>query len=281
MTPEPDPRPGPQPDTQTDTEPGAPPATAQPDTLPATTRSGRAGWLATGVVLAVLTLAAGTLSAANWLTRHTETQHRAYQRPATQLVLDTDSADVTVTPSADGTVDVNRRVTWTLRRPTIDESWDGQALRARLHCPRISGVGGPGCGIDYRIAVPTGITVTVHTKSGDVNVRGLTGEVRVNATSGDVHGADLRSSTVDTETTSGDVRLDFVSAPRESTSVTTSGDVSISVPESTAYQMETSSESGDASVTVPQNPSSIHRITVRTSSGDIRVGPPRHHYKDH
>jgi hypothetical protein len=252
--------------------------------------SGPSGWRAAGAVLTVLAVVLGTLSVAAWLVRRTETRDRTYQRAVSRVVINSGSGDVRLSPGPDGQVALHERLTWSWSKPVESATWDGDTLLLSFRCPPISV--GPGCGIDYRLRVPAGVPVQVHTGAGDVAASGLTGPVTLGAGSGDVSvsrlagplslrtgSGDVTASAVTSDrvvagTGSGDVSLTFVAAPASVAATTGSGDVTVVVPHGTAYRVSTRSGAGDSTVSVDEDSHAAGALTARTGSGDITIAYP-------
>lgn len=121
---------------------------------------------------------------------------------------------------------------------------------------------------DLELELPTGSTVEVHTKSGDVKIEEVGLEtLTIRTTSGDVTVRDSAPGSVTARTTSGGVDMELTEAPDAVSVSTTSGDVEISVP-GRGYRYETDTRSGD--VDVPDNSGDVP-INIRTTSGDVEI----------
>ncbi|MEV5558639.1 DUF4097 family beta strand repeat-containing protein [Nonomuraea wenchangensis] len=185
----------------------------------------------------------------------------------TELRLDGASGDAVITET-DGTA---VRVTETLRwrgdsKPKPEHKVEGGALALSYTCPSSLG----SCGVDYRIEVPKGLAVDLDSGSGDITLRGLSGNVRVHVGSGDVDAADLTGKNVVADSGSGNVELKYATAPVSAQLKAGSGDVTLFVPDG-AYDVTTDVGSGDATVSVKKDRSSPNKISIRTGSGDISV----------
>ena len=252
--------------------------------------TGPSGWRAAGAVITVVAVVLGILSVSSWLVRKIETRDRTYQRTVSQVVVDSGSGDVRLSAGPDGQVALHERLTWSWSKPRESVTWDGDTLRLSFRCPPVSF--GPGCGIDYRLRVPAGVPVRVHTGSGDVSASGLTGPVTLDAGSGDVSvsrlagpvslrtgSGDVTASAITATraaaaTGSGDVSLTFVAAPTSVTTTTGSGDVTLVVPRGTAYRVSTRSGAGDSTVSVDEDSHAPGSLTARTGAGDITIVYP-------
>jgi Putative adhesin len=248
-------------------------------------------WWVVGSAFAVVVLAAGALTAAAWLARHVEIQDNTYEQGAPQITIDLEDGDVTLRPTDPGVtaVSVHRKLTWSWSKPKVSETWDGQGLHVKVDCPVVNF--GPGCSVDYTIAVPSQVRVIARTSVGDVTVNGLHGDLSLTTSTGDISVSDatgqvsLRTSTgnisasglaaesVDAHASTGDVTLRFSAAPSSATVSTSTGDIMITVPSGEPYRVSATTSIGDVRVRVAQDPASSRSIDAHTSTGDIRIAP--------
>jgi hypothetical protein len=163
--------------------------------------------------------------------------------PATALAVDAGSGEVTVRRGPAGVVRVQRYLTWALAgsQPRVRQVWDGGTLQISLGSCR-AGSTSPRwpirlvdlgtCDVHVTIEVPADVSVRVLATSGDVDVRGMTGDLHVQTASGDISVVDVSgpvwvrtisgdisaaapaSPRVDAGLASGDIRLVFADAPR-------------------------------------------------------------------
>lgn len=116
----------------------------------------------------------------------------------------------------------------------------------------------PGCGAAVTVGVPRGFTVQVLGGDGDVTVE------------------DLEVLELDVTTTSGDIDLAFAQQPFGIKARSSSGDISIVVPDGeVGYNTTVSSDSGDVrdEVSEDEEPSGGF-LTVQTVSGDVVIRRP-------
>jgi len=243
-------------------------STAQPAPAPAMQR-GPNGWLVIGGVLTAATLVLGVLSAAGWLSYRTEVQHQVYEQQSTDITVDIDTGNLTLTAGDPGTVTVTRRLKWAFAKPTVQEHWDGQSLQISSTCTR--SWPGPGCAVDYTIEVPEGVAVRASTSTGDITVRNLRGQLRLSTSTGDIHGSDLASANVEAQTDTGDIVLRLTSPARAVSTRTSTGDIEIVVPGQDGYRVETRTGTGDVDVLVRRDDASQRSIAAHTGTGDIDV----------
>src|SRR5690606_13599982 len=129
--------------------------------------------------------------------------------------------------------------------------------------------------------VPTGTDVRVKSASADITARAALGALQVRSASGDIRADDVVRADVSVAT--GDIAIDLARSDAELRA--TSGDVVVGTVGGRlsatllSGDLRTSTVSGDADVEAASGDVTISRfdgsaITVRTMSGDIRVGLP-------
>jgi hypothetical protein len=220
-----------------------------------------------------------------------ETQHQKYDHAVSKIVFhDMDSNDIAVRGTTGATgVDVTRKLSWSTNSPTISETWSGDVLNVSVDCHSF-GIGAS-CSVDYTVEVPPAVAVEADVSSGDIAVSGLSAPAKLSTSSGDVrvHGLtaeslDARSSSGDlifdglaaksvkARATSGDIRLTFASAPTTVDAQSTSGDVTVTMPHSDmTYKVSMDATSGDISSDIGNNDTGTGSLSLRATSGDIRV----------
>ncbi|MFB6821543.1 DUF4097 domain-containing protein [Streptomyces virginiae] len=191
------------------------------------------------------------------------------------------SGSIAVTPAAGPGVTIKRTVHY--RGDTVPKTGQnvtGGVLTFGKDC---SG----DCYVDYRLEIPAGATVDLESSSGDITVTGVAGAevesdsgdvtadriggpLKVRTSSGGITATALAGPSAEVRSTSGDTHVDFTKAPSSVLAETTSGDVTLKAPRA-PYAIEVSTDSGDRDITLPDAPSATSPLTVRTSSGDIRV----------
>jgi DUF4097 and DUF4098 domain-containing protein YvlB len=240
-----------------------------------------------GVVVGVLC----TLYAAAWLTALTVSQDDRSVRTyagVDHLRIDGGNGDITVIAEPRDDVEVIAKRQWSLAEPKLEQRFEGGALRLSGSCGFWSSIG-PGCSTDFELHVPRDIDVDVRGSSGNVRAEGLTGRAYVGTSSGDVRVLDATgpltagasSGDVDVEgyggrdvsarAGSGDVSVRTRAVPDRVRAVASSGDVTVVVPGSAAYRVDTRTGSGEETVKVDQARDSRHLIEAIASSGDVDV----------
>jgi hypothetical protein len=111
--------------------------------------------------------------------------------------------------------------------------------------------------------------VNLDLTSGDVSVSDLTGKLDVKANSGDIEAAGLKGGPVDVETSSGDIELQLAEA-NDVRVKGTSGDIEITAPGGD-YKVSTESRTGDVENSLGNSADASHSLTATTTSGDIEL----------
>lgn len=226
----------------------------------------------------------------------------------TELEVSTEGATSLSVPSSSGeTGDVSlyRSEDETLRVHGVVTSWgsDEEAAQRRAEAVSLSAVidqgvitvtadTGEGDGIrrarvDYRIAVPSGISVRIDTVSGDITAEDVDGDCALSTISGDVEacriGGNLRLRTKSGDLTvegaqgivscgalSGDISIEDAFGPVECDSK--SGDITV---EDVHYSAKITSISGDLEVHMAKAATDAPlEIELRSISGDVELSTP-------
>lgn len=242
-----------------------------------------------GIAISVALILGGVYWALTGLTQGTKSGQSSYPVDGTNLLVKGGSATVEVRPGDGTEVRVERQFERNVFGSDPREKYDANEHRLELDgggCGFLSF----GCKTNYVLTVPRNVQLTVESSSGDVTVSGLDTGLNVKTSSGDVdvHDVggplDLRSSsgrldadgltstTVTTSTSSGSATLEFTVAPQSIEAKSSSGDVTIGVPEGTeTYKVDTKTSSGDESADIKSDPAATRKITARTSSGDVSI----------
>lgn len=251
-------------------------------------RSGRQRVVvAVAVVFVLLVTFAGTMNLVPQLIRSTYEQERTIVPQGQRLTVTSGPGSVTVAPSRDGTVSVRTAVRYGLSRPAVVESTTAAGVELSARC---TGIVDNDCVVDYTITVPPAFGVTVVSTSGDVEIDGIAGPVRLDLESGeaalsdlagpvivtsdaDVYGERLRSPTLSVRSGSGDVRVAFTAVPLSVDAESGHGHVDVGVPGSVAYRVAAHAPDGRSVVEVPVDPLAASAIIVLSGTDDVRVHP--------
>jgi hypothetical protein len=221
---------------------------------------------------------------------HRETLPKRTYTGLSKLAVDLDSADITLRSGAGRSVLVERTLTWNNDRPSVHVDKAGDTLTVRSDGCR-SGIsfGFTTCRVQITVTLPADMPVSMQTDSGDAQVTGLTGPVRAHTSSGnlrlsrlsgaldadidsgDLDADEISSPTVRARSSSGDVRIAFASAPDRVVASSSSGNVTVRVPQvATGYAISTEVSSGDRHVPASHS-GSPHHLDLTADSGDVTV----------
>jgi hypothetical protein len=206
----------------------------------------------------------------------------------TSLVVDTGFESVDITESPEATkVSLERTYHWSLGRPTVKASRQGDVLTVSSSCPFQVGIGCTGkvhlqvpAGVDVRAETSDGGltlrgltgTVDAATADGDIEATGLTGELAFRVKDGSIDAADIRNGNVAAQSADGDVRLTFAVLPTSVTGSSKDGSITVLVPPGkTAYDVDVSVKDGSRDVDVPTDPDSDRHITLEAADGSLTV----------
>jgi hypothetical protein len=118
------------------------------------------------------------------------------------------------------------------------------AAKVRLEAKVPSGLGRSHVGIKYRVKVPAGVNLRLHTDNGTLDVTGVKGSVMAEAGNGSVKGRDL-AGTVEASTTNGSVRLEMAAVGKGGVSAkTVNGSVELTIPSASKADVEASCING-------------------------------------
>lgn len=186
----------------------------------------------------------------------------------TAVVIDGGSGSVDVTGSARSTVSVSQRATYSSAPPKATHVLHGTTLTVSYTCPTELV-----CGVSYDVQVPRGVAVTVSTNAGAVTLTSLAGTVSARADAGLVTAVDLRSPVSSFKSDAGGVVATFSVAPQSVTATTNVGPITLTVPGSVAYRLNTHTFVGTSTVTVRRGSSPAHTITATSDLGSISISP--------
>jgi hypothetical protein len=131
--------------------------------------------------------------------------------------------------------------------------------------------------INLEVAVPTNLTVSASSVSGDVSVTGAHGDVSANSVSGDIRLDHLLATSVTAHSVSGDVHvnIDQLAGSGDLSFHTVSGDVTLDLPRQFDADVSMSTVSGgmdsDFPITLGGSRMSRRRIEARIGNGGRRL----------
>jgi hypothetical protein len=240
-----------------------------------------------GIAISIALILGGGWWALTGLIENSHTSNEQFPVHGTSLVIDSRSTDVEIHSDDVSQITVTREITRNIfGSGPKDKYQDGRLELGDAGCSFLWF----NCRSDYVVVVPRALKVTAESRSGDLQVSDLPGgaelksssgdievdriggELRLESSSGDLEGHDLTAGTVTTRSGSGDIELDFDSAPSAVQLKSSSGDVTVRLPsDDAAYKVATHTRSGDDSTMVKTDPASDRSVQADTSSGDITV----------
>ncbi|WP_406508734.1 DUF4097 family beta strand repeat-containing protein [Streptomyces sp. NBC_00212] len=207
--------------------------------------------------------------------------------------VDSGAAQISVSTGAAGQVTMSGKLTWSMKRPVIERTWDGDTLKVHTRCDGFVDEFVQNCQVDLKLTVPAGVRLKVKSGSGPIKVSNLTGPVdlqggsgsmklyglkgavRAKVGSGEIQASQLSSSEADLDSGSGSVDAEFVAAPQRVKATTGSGSVSVTVPEGAGYLVKGKSGSGGRSIQQELIDNNSDRVLdVSSGSGSATVGYP-------
>lgn len=236
-------------------------------------------------------IALTTVSLIEWIGETTRFSSRTVDaRDIAMIDVRTNAGTIVVVGADQDTIEIRRRASYTFAEPHFDETTRNATLTLDAHCSRATL--GP-CDVSYTITVPKGVAVRGRSGGGSVTVRDIQGAVDIHSSAGGaraervagalvigssaggIEAIDLRSSTVDADTSAGSVRLSFVVPPDTVRAKSDAGSVNVTVPDdATTYRVEAGTSAGSTRVRVRTDPTSPRSITARSSAGSVTVEYP-------
>lgn len=186
----------------------------------------------------------------------------------TAVVINGGAGSVDVTGSARSTVSVSQQATYTDTPPKATHVLHGTTLTVSYTCPAQIV-----CSMSYQVQVPRDVAVSVSTGAGAVTLTSLAGALSAHASAGLITADDLRSPVATFKTNAGGVIATFSAAPRSLTATTNVGPITLTVPGSVAYRLNTHTFVGTSTVTVPRSSSPAHTISASSDLGSISINP--------
>lgn len=255
-----------------------------------TPRRLRVALLAVVALIALCTVAQGTVTLLDLAVRHTTTETQRFSGVDSLLIEDASDVRLTSAP-AGAPLELRTKVTEGLRTPSHDAREAGGTLRLSSSCGWVIG---NSCAVHYELRVPAGARldvrggagdvhaeglrsahpVTIRVASGDVHVEGVRAPaLRVHASSGDIDASGVRADAVTAGAASGDVHVALAGPARSVDVVASSGDIHVEVPD-VRYRVDTDSGSGDVDDrAIRTSPDAARTLSATTGSGDIHLEP--------
>jgi hypothetical protein len=188
--------------------------------------------------------------------------------PVTTLVVKGGTGSITVTGSGRKTILLSQRASYSKTPPATTHVVSGTTLTLGYTCPAQLV-----CGMAYDVQVPRGVAVRAATSAGSITLTSLAGPVTAQTNAGLISATGLSSRTADLKSNAGGINAAFTAAPGSVHASTNVGPITISVPGSASYQIQTRTYVGTSTVTVPKDAASPHAITASSDLGSITISP--------
>ena len=186
----------------------------------------------------------------------------------TALVVKGGTGSITVTGSGRSTILVSQRASYSKTPPAGTHVVSGTTLTLGYTCPAQLV-----CGMAYDVQVPRGVAVRATTSAGAITLTSLAGPVTAQTTAGLISATSLSAPTAELKSNAGGINASFTAAPGSVHASTNVGPITISVPGSASYQIQTHTYVGTSTVTVPRDAASPHAITASSDLGSITISP--------
>lgn len=186
----------------------------------------------------------------------------------TTLVIKGGSGSIDVTGSSRGTIAISEHASYGKTPPTATHVVSGTTLTLSYTCPPEFV-----CGVSYDVQAPRGVAVQVSTAAGPITLISLAGAVSAQTTAGLITAISLSSPTATLKSKAGGIDATFSAAPALVHASTNVGPISLAVPGSAAYQINTRAYVGSSTVTVPKSAASAHVISASSDLGSITISP--------
>jgi hypothetical protein len=186
-----------------------------------------------------------------------------------RIVVTADAGDVDIRAGLTANVVVERKDSYLLARPSVSEQFANGELAIKTTCPGLAGA--LRCRSDVTIDAPPEVDVVVHTKSGDIDLRGLDGRADVRTDAGDITAQRLDPVTIQAAADAGDVSLDLFGQPARTVAHSDAGDVKVTVPFG-PYHIDARARSGHVNLKgVLRDDLAPQSITAQSDAGDVTV----------
>jgi hypothetical protein len=223
--------------------------------------------------------------------RHEQVRFRDYSASqVTAIEVSAPGASVTVRPVTAGRVTLASSESWLLTRPFVRPVRHGKTLTVSVGCPQLNPF--EDCGVGLTIGVPASMRVQADVGAGSLSVSGLsgplrvsattgsitlthdTGPVQVQATAGSISAFGLTSPRVSAAVRAGSLRLQFATAPQSLALAVGSGSGRVALPHGSSYRI---TSHGPGVLHVASGlaaPGSERLLTARVGGGMITLAYP-------
>jgi hypothetical protein len=168
--------------------------------------------------------------------------------------------------STDGQVHVAVDGSYAVAKPVIEVTTTGGLLTVHTSCPDAH------CTVDVAVEVPTASEVQAKVDGASLDAVGVSSPLAVDVNDGSVDMTRLRSSRVSVDARRGSIHLLFDTAPDQVTATASDGSLTVQLPRTTTYAIDSVAAQGSNQLDIPNDQSSTHHVYLRTSYGSITVG---------
>jgi hypothetical protein len=184
----------------------------------------------------------------------------------TTLVINGGAGSIDVTGSNRGTILVSQQSSYSKTPPTATHKVSGTTLTLSYTC-----LAQLVCGVAYVVQVPRDVAVRASTRAGAVTLTSLAGPVSAQTSAGLITAIDLTSPTAQLKSSAGGIDATFSAAPGSVHASTNVGPITLNVPGSVSYKIDTHTYVGSSTITVHKNAASPHTITASSDLGSITI----------
>jgi hypothetical protein len=186
----------------------------------------------------------------------------------TTVVINGGAGTIDVTGSSRGSVLVSQQFSYSKTPPAATHTLSGTTLTLSYTCTSQLV-----CGVAYVVQVPRGVAVKAVTRAGSITLTSLAGPVSARTTAGLITAISLSSPTADLKSNAGGIDATFSAAPVSVRASTNVGPITLNVPGSASYKIDTHTFVGSSTVTVRKNAASPRMITASSDLGSITIDP--------
>ena len=240
-----------------------------------------------GVAVSVALILGGGWWAASQLTESDETKQLEFPVSGTSLRVETSDNDVEIRTGDVSKITVTRTAARNVFSDDPEENYEDGVLELKKTGCGFLSFGS--CDTHYVIQIPKDLAVKVETSSGEIVAIGLekgaelktssgkielhtvSGDIKAESSSGDIEGQALSEGQYQAKSSSGEITLEFASAPLAVDAETSSGEVKIEVPGADTYAVEVETNSGETDNLLKQDPAATRKIRAKSSSGDVKL----------
>ncbi len=186
----------------------------------------------------------------------------------TTVVINGGAGSIDVTGSGGGTILVSQQASYSKTPPAVTHVVSGTTLTLSYTCPAELV-----CGVAYNVQVPRGTAVRASTGEGSITLSSLAGPVSARTGAGLITATGLSSRTADLRSSAGGIVAAFTAAPDSVHASTNVGPISLTVPGTVPYKIDTHTYVGTSVVTVPKSAASPHVISASSDLGSVTISP--------